>query len=147
MSHMTRFTRSARTKTKFTNKNKASLIDDIHTEYLRLLQKIIDIEFNKNDHNFPTYLPKTTETLIKEDTWLSARMIQAVGKHAMGILRGVTTKHNKRKYILDNMSPSDPNYTNLLNKINTTSYSKPIISSDTAMMLDSRMVTIIEDDI
>jgi hypothetical protein len=40
------------------------------------------------------------------------------------------------------MSPNDPNYFKLLDAINKNQYSCPVISKDTPMVLDSRMVSL-----
>lgn len=135
------YIRCAKSSLKFTNQKKQNTLVSIHNEYLRVMQDIINNEFHKNDHNFPSYISRQTEDKIKESTWLTKRMIQAAGKQAMAVLKGTATKQNKRKYILENMSPTDPNYFKLLDTINKNQYSCPVISKDTPMVLDSRMVS------
>jgi transposase len=135
------YTRCAKSSLKFTNQKKKNTLVSIHNEYIKIMQDIINMEFNKNDHNFTSYISRQTEDKIKETTWLSKRMIQAAGKQAMAVLKGTSAKQNKRKYILDNMSPNDPNYQKLLDAIYKNQYSCPVISKDTPMVLDSRMVS------
>jgi methionine synthase I (cobalamin-dependent) len=81
------YTRCAKSSLKFTNQKKQNTLVSIHNEYLRVMQDIINNEFHKNDHNFPSYISRQTEDKIKESTWLTKRMIQAAGKQAMAVLK------------------------------------------------------------
>lgn len=138
--------RSAKSSLKFANKAKLQTMQEIRTEYIRVMQIIITDLFNRNDHKFPKFIPKDVEQNMAKNTWLTTRMVQCAGKQALAVLKGTTEKQNRRKHQLSTMSPSDPNYTKLLNKINTTTYSCPQISDDTPMVLDSRMVELVEKD-
>lgn len=43
---------------------------------------------------------------MKNKTWLSARMIQRVGKQASGVVRGTVQKHKQRLHVLNNYNRS-----------------------------------------
>ena len=140
------YVRSSKTSLKHSNLGKISKLSEIHAECVRTMRRIIDIEYSKNDHNFPNFLSKETSDIIKNETWLSARLIQSIGKQALGILKGTAEKQNRRIWQLERLNPGDVDYVNLQNKILQSKYSKPEIKDDISIMLDSRIISLEERD-
>lgn len=102
--------RSTRTSTKFSNAGRRSDLTKVMAEARRLMDDYIDILWDME--SVPKLLPK--DVTSRPDTWLSARMRQAVAKQASGIVRGVRRKGG----------------------------SKPRMGRHTPLELDSRFVTL-----
>lgn len=108
--------RSSSHTLKFSNTGKNQVVLSLLGEYRRMLQMIIDVIW-ENGFSFKTYkfdpLGRTSNLslpsmlpnpFLKENfapqTWLSARMLQAIGKQACSMLKAATRKQSKRLYKL-----------------------------------------------
>lgn len=145
--------RSSSHTLKFSNEGKLAQIQVLLSEYRRMLQVVIDhiwvqgfredrwyFDVYRNHFNLPSMLPNL---LLKEHfsthTWLSARMLQAVGKQACSMLKAATKKHSKRLYILRKLQRKGENTRYLQRKIDLTPLVKPNASRAKAE-LDSRFL-------
>ncbi len=86
--------RSSQTSLKFSNSCKSKDIRDFIIEYMNVLKQFVDLLWDLE--KIPALLPK--ELTSQVDTWLSARMIQCVGKQASGVVRGTQKKQKDRLY-------------------------------------------------
>lgn len=91
--------RSTKVTTKFANVNKRQEIHQVIDEYRRVVGIFVD-KFWKMD-KVPTLVPKSVTSEIT--TWLSARMIQAAGKQASGIVRGTRKKYENRIWMINKL--------------------------------------------
>jgi hypothetical protein len=89
--------RSAKLSNKYANLNKHSDYILFNNEYNNVAQQFIDILWNMND--IPSLLPKEITEQI-QNTWLSQRAIQCIGKQVSSIIRGTRKKQKQRIYKL-----------------------------------------------
>lgn len=96
--------RSTNVILKYSNTTKQQTVDLILNEYLKVTQFFIDYIWNNysTQDKIPSLMPK--EITQKAETWFTARMIQASAKQASGIVRGTREKHNKRLFVLSNLT-------------------------------------------
>lgn len=108
--------RSSSHTLKFANTGKRAQVFELLGEYRRMLQMVVDHIWREGfelkrwrfdagaqtkNLSLPSMLPNP---FLKEHfaphTWLSARMMQAVGKQACSMLKAAVRKHAKRLYVL-----------------------------------------------
>ena len=141
----TELTRSARLTLKFANQAKLDSLALVRSEYLQLAQFFVDQLWD----NFPIgttipgLLPKDITDKAQTTTWLSARMIQACGKQASGIVRGCRKKHEKRLHVHERLIKEGQfkRARKLAKVIEKNPISKPELKT-IEMELDERFVTI-----
>ena len=92
--------KSSKLTLKFSNKNKLEKLYTFTDEYKRVTQEFVNLIWG--NEKVPILLPK--EITSKVGTWLSARMLQACGKQASGIVRGTREKQSKRKWKIDDFN-------------------------------------------
>jgi len=78
--------KSSNISIKFSNKEKLNQLQIFHDEYRKVVLSFIDLLWDKE--NIPSLIPKDITDQLKDQTWLSARAIQACAKQASGIVRG-----------------------------------------------------------
>lgn len=91
--------KSSRTSTKFANKCKQSDLKTFLKEYKRVSKLFVDILWDMDD--IPKFLPKEITNSV--DTWLSARMLQCIGKQMVGVVKGTQKKQKQRLYIIEKL--------------------------------------------
>ena len=91
--------RSSKTSLKFANLSKQMALQSIISEYSKLTQLIIDIIWTQAGP-IPALLPANITNELKQQTWLSARMIQCAAKQASAIVRGTQAKQKKRLFLI-----------------------------------------------
>jgi len=140
--------RSVNHTLKFSNYRKQQNLSTLVEEYLSLMQSIIDYawlngipEFsfdqNKNKLNLKSLLP--TSYLKQFDTWLSARMKQAVGKQAVIMIKAACKKRSKQLYMLKKLQFEGKSAAKLQSKIDRQPLIKPN-ASNVKLELDSRFI-------
>lgn len=137
--------RCSRHSLKFANKGKKENLTLILNEYRRLLQFLVDYHWQESDsfstknslNNFPKYISRELEIKCKDETWLSARMIQCAGKQALYIISSAISKHSKRLYQLGKLQKEGKSFLYLQRKIDNTVLVKPNCSRCN-LELDSR---------
>ena len=92
-------TRSSKTSLKFANPSKQIALQSIISEYSKLTQSIIDTIWTQAGP-IPALLPANITNELKQQTWLSARMIQCAAKQASAIVRGTQAKQKKRLFLI-----------------------------------------------
>jgi len=92
--------KSSETTLKFSNRGKLESLSDFLSEYRSVVSCFVDLLWE--EEKVPSLLP--LETTSQVETWLSARMIQAAGKQASGIVRGTRTKQRKRRFMIDKLA-------------------------------------------
>jgi len=127
--------RSTKTSLRFSNMDKKRELQTFLIEYRRVLQSFVDLLWEEKQ--IKTFLPKTFTD--KVTTWLTARMIQCVGKQASGIVRGARKKHEQRLWRLNQLQKEGENTANLEKVIAKTTPTKPDLTNVSAE-LDSRFV-------
>lgn len=95
------YIRSSKLSLKFSNKNKIDKLHSIQKEYTSVVNKFIEILWCLPIDKVPSLLPK--EITSKVETILSARLLQAAGKQASGIVRGIFSKQRKRIYVYNKL--------------------------------------------
>ncbi len=94
---MKTYIRSSKLSTKFVNKEKQDKLLKIFNEYKRLLQEFINYFYwNCDLEKLPKFC--SSEDYKKIDSFFSARLKQAIGKQALGIVRGTFQKQKQRIY-------------------------------------------------
>lgn len=138
------FVRSSRCSLKSANTHRLTEVIALHKEYIRVLRKTIDSLWDSN--HVPTLPPKSITDKLKQDTWLSARMIQCVCKQASGIVRGTRTKWHKTQkaieYAHKNGDKKKEEF--LVKRLESMKITKPDVSG-IDMELDSRFVSVDTD--
>ena len=144
--------RSSKHSLKYTNQNKRDNLSLFLDEYRRLLQVIIDdlwqnglesfFDIQKNKLRIPSFLPN--DYLKRHDSWLTARMKQAVGKQACSMLRAAVKKRSKQLYVLKKLQKEQEDSSDLQKAIDIQSLIKPDASNSNPE-LDSRFVDFKED--
>jgi transposase len=131
--------RSTKTSLKFSNKCKLSDLHLLIDEYRRVLSCFVDLLWDED--KIPTLLPKSITGQV--DTWLSARMIQCVGKQASGVVRGVQKKQKNRKYMIDKFTKegNTKDAAKLQKIYDEATITKPNVN-EIEMELDSRFVKV-----
>ena len=94
--------RCTKVTTKFSNSGRIKNIDLFIDEYRKVLITFVDLLWN--EEKIPCLLPKIFTDKIADSSWLSARMIQCIGKQASGIVRGTKKKNEQRKFIIDKLN-------------------------------------------
>jgi IS605 OrfB family transposase len=131
--------RSSNCTLKFCNTGKRSDLRHFRVEYMNVLKQFVDLLWDLE--KIPTLLPK--ELTSQVHTWLSARMIQCVGKQASGIVRGTQKKQKKRLWQINEFkSKGKLKQANKLRKIyDDVNMSKPL-PKNCNPELDSRFIKI-----
>src|ERR1035437_3255495 len=128
---------STKTSTKFANGIKLCNIYMLLEEYKRVLQLMIDLQWE--DDKPQSYITEYPEI----DTWLSQRMIQCCWKQANGIVKGTRQKQQQREYVYEQLI--EKGHTRKASKlkkiIDQAKITKPNIKN-AEMELDSRFVKI-----
>ena len=86
--------RTVKININYANKNKLQTIDDIFTEAKSVINKYINLLWDTNNVNDKFVSQKV-------DTWLSARMQQALGKQALEIIKSQRKRLKKTKPIFN----------------------------------------------
>jgi transposase len=86
--------RSSSTTLRFSNSQKIENLSSFIDEYRRVVSIAVDYLWEME--KVPSLLPCTMTSKIGENTWLSARAIQAACKQASGVVRGARKKQQKR---------------------------------------------------
>jgi len=94
--------KSSNISIKFSNKEKLNQLQIFHDEYRKIVLLFIDLLWDKE--NVPSLIPKNITDQLKDQTWLSARAIQACAKQASGIIRGTKEKNKKRWFVYNKMN-------------------------------------------
>lgn len=132
--------RSSKVSLKFTNQTKLHDLARVLEEGRSVIQYFVDVLWDAP--RVPTLLPK--EITGKVDTWLSARMLQSLGKQASGIVRSCKSKQYKRDArvaYLKKLGKVDQ-AEKLIQKHLKNPVSKPQVTSSIPLELDSRFVTL-----
>jgi hypothetical protein len=124
---------------KFSNFNKVNTLHQVIDEYRVVVSTFIDMLWDVED--IPSKLEHEHTSQIQ--SWLSARMIQAAGKQASGIVRGTKTKQKRRLFMINKFIEEGKfRKAKKLQKIyDTTKVTKPEINH-VCPELDSRFVNI-----
>jgi IS605 OrfB family transposase len=124
---------------KFSNFNKVNTLHQVIDEYRVVVSTFIDMLWDVED--IPSKLEHEHTSQIQ--SWLSARMIQAAGKQASGIVRGTKTKQKRRLFMINKFIDEGKfRKAKKLQKIyDTTKVTKPEINH-VCPELDSRFVNI-----
>jgi IS605 OrfB family transposase len=93
--------RSTKTTLKFANKGKLDILHRFIREYRSVVVQFIDLIWNLD--KIPSLLPKELTSQIKNNSWLSARIMQCAGKQASGIVRGTQLKQKRRLFMIEKL--------------------------------------------
>lgn len=131
--------RSSSTTLKFSNAGRLKDLSIFIDEYQKVVSLTIDYLWELED--IPPLLPKEFTDVISDQTWLSARAVQAACKQASGIVRGTRTKQIKRlkkieEFQKNGMSKKARKLQRIYNQVKV---SKPNISN-VCPELDSRFI-------
>ena len=94
--------RCTKVTTKFSNSGRIKDLNIFIEEYKKVLITFVDLLWN--EEKIPCLLPKIFTDKVADSSWLSARMIQCVGKQASGIVRGTKKKNEQRKFVIDQLN-------------------------------------------
>jgi IS605 OrfB family transposase len=133
--------RSARLSTKFMNHGRAQALHVFLAEYRRVCRAFIDILWDMD--SVPALLPKELTTQVS--SWLSARMMQAAGKQASGIVRGTQQKQRQRLFMIRKLQGLGENPARLQRAYDKAKISKPN-PSEIEPELDSRFIAIDQEN-
>ena len=131
--------RSSTTSLKFSNLGKLEMLSEFIDEYGRVVKLIIDELWGLEQ--VPFLIPKELSSRVKNETWISARAIQAAGKQASGIVRGTRRKIDRLKFVERKLKSEGKNFQKLSRKISSMKLSKPDVGK-CRPMLDSRFVDV-----
>ncbi len=95
--------RSSKLSLKFVNAGKMELLRSFIEEYTRVVNSYIGLIWEME--KVPGLLPK--DITSKVETGLSARVKQAAGKQASGIVRGTRKKQEKRLFVIERLKKED----------------------------------------
>ena len=137
MSKKNKVMRSTSHSLKFANDGKLQQLTEIVEEYRRVCQWLVDLawsgEISFNGKKFDptgkhidiksTYFDDQYLKMV--DTWLSARMLQCIGKQAVGMLKSACKKQSKRYYMLKKLQKEGKPTKYLQRKIDRTPLVKP----------------------
>lgn len=125
--------RSTKTTIKYTNTEKLVKLQDVISEYRRIVSVFIDELWTLS--SIPKYVTS------KPKTWLSSRLIQCAGKQAIGIVKGVRKKQDSRLWRINDFHKKGKiaEAEKLQSIYDSIKLSKPIISN-IPLELDSRFV-------
>jgi len=93
--------KSTKTTLRFANTGKRNHLDSFLDEYRRVLAVFVDLLWSQE--KVPVLLPASVTKPIQTTSWLSARILQAAGKQASGIVRGTRKKQQQRKWVYDKL--------------------------------------------
>jgi predicted RNA-binding Zn-ribbon protein involved in translation (DUF1610 family) len=132
---------SSKCSLRFSNRGKKDDLRRFIDEYHRVCQIVIDILWNME--MVPIMIPGEISKEVAPQTWLSARMIQACGKQASGIVRGTRDLQRRRMKALSHLiSEGKMKQAKRLQRlIDETAVGHPDLSN-THPDLDSRFFTI-----
>jgi transposase len=135
--------RSSNITVNFSNTGKKINLSVFLKENRRVAGLFIDLLWELGIDSIPEFLPKEFTNKIAEQTWLSARDIQSIGKQVSGIVRGTKTKQAKRQFMYEQLLEQKKfkQARRLLKKINETKVSKPVLKKFNPE-LDSRFVKV-----
>jgi len=133
--------RSTKVTIKYANRDKKEFVSKLVDEYKHVMNVFIDILW-RNELT-PKFLPSNVTSRVQKTTWLSARMLQAAGKQASGIIRGTRKKQSQRKFVIEKLvAEGKLKEAKKLQKIyDETSISKPDMRT-LELELDSRFVRV-----
>lgn len=131
--------KSSKTTLKFSNPNKRIELHNFIDEYKNVLKQFIDLLWDLE--KIPTLLPKELTTQVQ--TWLSARMLQCIGKQASGVVRGTRKKQKARLYMINKLKVAHKyqQANKLQNIYDNINISKPV-PENVCPELDSRFIKI-----
>lgn len=144
----THITKSSKCSLKFSNTWKKETLALILEESKKVCQLFIELLWPLRETKIPKLLPKEITAQIKSQTWLTARLIQCVGKQASGIVRGTVQKHKQRLFILEKIKEQKvgkKKIEKLQKIIDNTVMSKPELETF-ELQLDSRFVEVVESN-
>lgn len=95
--------RSSNLTTKFSNTGKKISLSGWLKENRRVAQLFVDLLWDLKIEAIPKLLPIEFTDPISDQTWLSARDIQSIGKQVSGVVRGTKTKQAKRQFVYDQL--------------------------------------------
>jgi len=131
--------RSSKVSTKFANANKQSNLKIFLKEYNRVSRLLVDELWEYE--SLPKFLSK--DVTKKFDTWLSARMLQCIGKQIAGVVRGTKQKQKQRLFVIHKLQSE--NQTIKANKLqdiyDKTKVTKPNLDS-VCPELDARFIKV-----
>jgi transposase len=135
--------RSSNITVNFSNTGKKINLSVFLKENRKVAELFIDLLWELGIDSIPEFLPKEFTDKIAEQTWLSARDIQSIGKQVSGIVRGTKTKQAKRQFVYEQLLEQKKfkQARRLLKKINETKVSKPALKKFNPE-LDSRFVKV-----
>lgn len=144
--------RSSKHTLKYCTQSKRESLSILIDEYRRVLQNLIDIAwegellFNGKPFipqtskiNLSSYFPE--DVLKSQDTWLSARILQAIGKQACSMLLAATKKRQKQYFMLAKLQRENEDTSSLQRAIDRQPLVKPN-ASNANLELDSRFIDI-----
>ncbi len=131
--------RSSNVTLKFCNTYKRSDLRYFTIEYMNVLKQFVDLLWDLEK----IHILQPKELTSQVDTWLSARMIQCVGKQASGIVRGTQKKQKDRLWRINDLKNKGKiQQAKRLRKIyDETNISKPL-PKKVCPELDSRFIKI-----
>lgn len=94
--------RSSKVTLKFANTEKKRIVSNFIQEYTKVVHFLIDSLWQME--KIPVLLPRNITSTV--DTWLTARVVQAAGKQASGIVRGTRKKQSDRLYRIEVLEKS-----------------------------------------
>jgi transposase len=134
--------RSTKVSLKFANSSKLEILQTYLKEYNKVVQLIAEIlwDFDK----IPSLMNSEISNKIKEQTFLSSRMIQAAGKQASSVVRGTKKKHSKRIWMINKLKEQGKfKKARKLEAITAArNPSSPKFLKEIPMVLDSRFIAI-----
>ena len=136
---------SAKCSLKFANSGKRQEVSRLVDEYHRVCQLFVDSLWDME--KVPSLVSKEIIAPIKSQTWLSARMLQACGKQASGIVRGTKKKREQQLFVLKGLVEDGrfKQARRLQRKIDETNMSRPTLKR-VQLELDGRFVEDIDLD-
>jgi len=132
--------RSSKVTTKYANTEKLVQLNELISEYTRVVKTFVDILWEQSD--VKSLLDNDITSQV--DTWLSARMVQCAGKQASGIVRGTRKKQKKRLAVITKMKKNGEfkKARKLQAKYDSVKISKPVIKT-VQPELDARFCDIV----
>ena len=130
--------KSSNHTTKFANPGKLELLNQFNPEYRNSVEFYVDYLWDNLDHTTlrtPKFI--STKNLYPNDTRLSKRALTSAATQACGIVSGVVKKQSQRIYQLNKLQQENKPTEHLQNKINNTTFSKPVVPTELPAELNS----------
>ena len=144
--------RSTRHSLKFANQSKLDEIGKLVNEYRRVLSLIVDdlwdnpyedgkfsFSIQSNSLNIPSMLDNSYLKKFKDETYLSQRYLQSIGKQTVSMIKAATKKRKRQLYMLKKLQNENKDARYLMRKINSQPLVKPNVKN-TNLELDNRFV-------